>query len=187
VKQIDGKCFDSAETFRGVLSALVHRPHELLVGRWNWKSAVLSSICRGLIFLGVNLGAGWDAASGAMLAEFVYRASTAGFAGALTQAFRAARPRWAAAVAIPLCSHLIEFLIHWLRGTPNLRLSIGASLVFTVISTLFNLHAMRRGVLLVGRGSQSVAADMRALPMVIVTFMSSGFGLLAAPAPERGE
>lgn len=149
---------------------------------------MFSSLCRGLVFLLVNLSAGLEAASGAMLAEFAYRASTAGFAGALTQAFRAAEPRWAAAVGIPLLSHVLEFSIHWIRGTPNLRLSIGASLVFTVFSTLFNLHAMRRGVLVVGRGSKPLVADLRALPMVILTFVNSGLGLLpASVAPERTE
>jgi hypothetical protein len=36
------------------------------------------------------------AAEGAMLAEFVYRGITAGFYGALTQAFRKAAPVWKA-------------------------------------------------------------------------------------------
>ena len=41
---------------------------------WNWKSALYSSVLRGLIFFFANLTAGLHAAEGAMLAEFVFRA-----------------------------------------------------------------------------------------------------------------
>lgn len=121
------------------------------------------------------------------MAEFAYRASTAGFSGALIQAFRAAEPRWAAIALIPLSSYIAGALLHWLRGTPNLRASIGASLAFTVVASLFNLHAMRRGVMLVGTGSRPLSADMQALPMVIVTFVTSGMGLLPSRPPRRRE
>ena len=92
----------------------------------------MSSLWRGSIFLLVNLRSGPKAALGAMLAEFAYRGVTAGFYGALTQAFRSAQPRWLAILSIPAMSHTFEFLVHWLRGTPNLRSSIAASLVFTL-------------------------------------------------------
>lgn len=177
MKHIPEKCFNSADTFSGVLGSLLHDPHRHLMSRWNWKSAVLSSLCRAIVFLLVNLSAGLNAATGAMIAEFLYRVLTAGYSGALTQAFRHARPRWAAAATIPAVSHLLEFLLHWLRGTPNLRLSIAASLVFTVFSTLFNLHAMSRGVLTVGLGSKSLADDFRSLPLVFMTFLRSRLGL----------
>ena len=98
------------------------------------------------------------------------------------QNFRRAEPRWqasiAAGVGIPIFSHAIEFAIHSLRGTPNLRANILASVCFTVISTLFNLHAMREGVLVVGESGESIASDMRSLPKTIFTFVTSGFGWL---------
>lgn len=187
MKQIDAKCFGAHETFGAALAALFHEPRELLIRRWNWKSALFSSLCRAAVFLGVNWSAGPEAATGAMMAEFAYRACTAGFAGALTQAFRNAKPQWVAAMTIPVWSHVLEFLIHWLRGTPNLRLSIGASLIFTTFSTLFNLHAMRSGVLVVGRGSKSLLADMAALPMVVFSFVYTGMGLLPATGRDRRE
>jgi hypothetical protein len=154
-------------------------PGELLVRRWNWKSALFSSMIRALIFFFANLTAGWRAASGAMLAEFIYRGITAGFYGALTQAFREAEPQWAAGVAVmillPLVSHSIEISVHLLRGTPKLLTSLIASVCFTVISTLFNLYAMRRGVLVVGEGgSASVGSDMRRIPAMIGGFVACG-------------
>lgn len=176
------------QTPGGVLWSLLRDPIPLLIHRWNWKSALFSSTMRAAVFFFANLSSGLDAATGALTAEFLYRALTAGFYGALTQAFRQAEPRWAATVVVivgvPGVSHAIEFLVHWLRGTPNLRTSILASLCFTMFSTLFNLHAMRRGVLIVGSGEKTLAGDMRSLPETIWTFVASGFGLFPARSQE---
>jgi hypothetical protein len=171
-----------------VLRNLIRNPVPLLIRRWNWKSALFSSTMRAAVFFVANLSSGIEAATGALTAEFLYRALTAGFYGALTQAFRTAEPRWAATavviVGVPGVSHLIEFAVHWMRGTPNLRTSILASLCFTMFSTLFNLHAMRRGVLIVGTGEKSLAGDMRSLPETIWSFLASGFGLFPARRSE---
>jgi hypothetical protein len=43
---------------------------------------------------------------------------------------------------------------------------------FTVISTLFNYYAMRRGTMVVGANASSIGDDMRALPRVIGGFVS---------------
>lgn len=154
----------------------------MLIGGWHWKAALFSSLCRSLLFLFVNLRAGWRAALGAMAAEFVYRAFAAGFFGGVTQAFRDVTPRWHATIAVPLLvivtSHSIELLLHWARGTPKLGASIIASIIFTTISTLFNLHAMRRGVLVTGRDAGSLAADFRSMPKVVWTFLTDGPRLL---------
>src|SRR5262245_61427891 len=103
-------------TLLDVLKELWNSPAALLIELWNWKAAFFSSIIRALIFLFANLAAGWRAATGAMLAEFVYRAMSAGFYGALTQAFREVQPPIAAALAvaigIPAISHSIELSIH---------------------------------------------------------------------------
>jgi hypothetical protein len=149
---------------------------------WNWKSAFFSSTCRAAVFFFANLSHGFAAARGAMLAEFVYRALTAGFYGALTQACRKSAPRGRLVVllivGLPLGQHALEFAIHWVRGTPALKTSIISSIVFTVISTLFNLHAMRRGVLVAGHEGCSLVEDLRAIPATIISFLLSGFGLL---------
>jgi len=145
---------------------------------WNYKSALFSSTIRALLFLFANLRSGCHAASGAMLAEFLYRAVTAGFYGALTQSFRRVQPPWkgtlGALVVVPLVTHSIEFTIHYLRGTPNLKTSMIASICFTLVSTSFNLFAMRRGALVSGRGAWSIADDMRALPGLIADFLGAG-------------
>jgi hypothetical protein len=154
-------------------------PQGILVARWNWKSAIFSSLMRGGIFFTATASAGLSAALGAMYTELAYRSITAGFYGALTQNFRRAEPRWQASIAaglgIPVFSHAIEFAIHSLRGTPNLRANILASICFTAVSTLFNLHAMREGILVVGENAGSVSDDIRALPRAIFTFFISPF------------
>lgn len=160
---------------QAALRALIDSPGELLIRRWNWKSALFSSLLRGGLFFGVNLRAGMDAALAAMLAEFLYRAATAGFHGALTQSLRRVTPQWhgtvAAMVLLPVAGHSLEFLIHWARNTPVLGASIAASVAFTVLSTLYNLHAMRHGVLVTGAEGRSLLHDLSAIPRVTLTFL----------------
>jgi hypothetical protein len=57
---------------------------ESLVRRWNWKAAFMSAFIRAWIFFFANLTAGWRAAAGAMLAEYIFRGITSRFYGALT-------------------------------------------------------------------------------------------------------
>jgi hypothetical protein len=103
---------------------------------------------------------------------------TSGFYGAMTQAFSAARPAWlgsiAAVVVLPLVGHVIEFGVHYLGGTPNLRASVGASLVFTACSTLFQVFAMRRGALIVGDEGDTLARDLRRMPRLLAQFLVAG-------------
>ncbi len=165
-------------TLTSALRNLFTNPLEHLVRRWNWKAAFFSSIIRAAIFFCANLTAGWRAATGAMLAEFTYRAATSGFFGAMTANFRKVEPEWQAMIAVvilmPLASHSLEFALHYLRHTPNLKASIISSVIFTNISTLFNLYIMRRGTLVVGREGKSFGQDMRSIPRLIAGFVAAG-------------
>lgn len=162
-------------TVREVCAGLVRHPYLNLVSRWNWKSALLSSLLRGTIFFFTNLISGWHAAVGAMLAELALRATTSGFYGSITESFSEARPAWAATavamVALPCLAHSMEFLVHWLRGTPNLGLSIGSSVVFTMFSTAFNLYVMRHGVLLTSRKNRTLGEDLTQIPPLVLSFL----------------
>ncbi len=77
-------------------------------------------------------------------------------------------------IILPVLTHSLELAVHLARGTPKLFTSIVASVCFTAISTLFNLYAMRRGALVVGDGSSSVASDMRRMPRLIAGFVAAG-------------
>lgn len=161
-------------TARAVLVGFATRPMATLVRQWNWKSAVLSSIVRGGLFFAANLSAGPDAARAAFVTELCYRAVTAGFYGAMTQGFRRVEPAWLASLVamalLPASGHALEWLVHWMRGTPNLAASVGLSLAMTALSTAFNLYAMRRGALIVGDGSRTLAADLASLPALMAAF-----------------
>jgi hypothetical protein len=153
---------------------LLREPVQRLIWRWNWKSAVLSSLLRATLFFAVNLTAGLPAAFAAMRTELVFRAITSGFYGALTENFREAEPPWAAAITVmillPIANHSLEFLVHWLRGTRNLASSIVASVILTAFSTVFNLFVMRRGALIVGEGRKSLVSDLAQMPRLIGAF-----------------
>lgn len=160
-----------------VLTLVVRHPWRYVARRWNYKSAAMSSLIRAALFFAVNLSAGIGAAVGAMGAEFAFRFVTAGFYGALTQAFRRAEPERAATLAVvvllPLAGHALELALHWSRGTPRLAESIMASVALTALSTAFNLFAMRRGALIIGDGSRSLAQDLTRMPSLLASFLVS--------------
>lgn len=67
---------------------------------------------------------------------------------------------------------LAGIMLHGLRHTPHLKASIISSVIFTIISTLFNFYAMRRGTMAVGLGCASLGEDLRAMPRVIGGFLA---------------
>jgi hypothetical protein len=73
-------------TVRQAFLLLLRHPYKYLLQRWNWKSAVLSSLLRASLFFVTNLVAGLPAAIAAMKTELVFREITSGFYGALTEA-----------------------------------------------------------------------------------------------------
>src|ERR1700687_3753898 len=167
-----------APTVSDVFDGIVRHPVRHLIRRWNWKSALLSSLLRAGIFFFTNLIAGWHAALGAMLADVMLRSVTSGFYGAITESFSSARPAWAATaaamVALPFLAHSLEFVVHWLRGTPKLGFGSGASVIFTALSTAFNLYAMRRGILITSGNSKSLRHDLCQIPPLLFAFVLSG-------------
>lgn len=162
---------------RAVLWLLGRHPWQYVISRWNYKSAIVSSAWRAPMFFLTNLPAGLAAALGAMWAEFLFRFIAAGFYGALTQAFRRVDPPAAATVTVmvllPLLGHTMEFLVHWARGTPHLGASIAISVMFTALSTTFNLFAMRRGALITGDDSHSLWQDLARMPALMAAFLMS--------------
>lgn len=156
-----------------VVGALARHPIRELLWKWNYKAAVTSAATRGTIFFAATASVGLRAAIGALGAEIIFRFATAGFYGALTQAFRRVHPprvgSIAAMILLPVVAHGLEWLVHFSRGTPNLAAAITISIAFTILSTQFNLFAMRHGVLVVGeRDAASFARDLRRLPKLLL-------------------
>ncbi|MBI1357332.1 MAG: hypothetical protein GC160_23570 [Acidobacteria bacterium] len=185
---------EEGPTLGQALLGVLKNPYRNLLLRWNWKSAVTSSVVRAAIFFAVNLKAGQDAAITAFTIEFIYRAVTSGFYGSFTQALSEVRPNWqgvmGALVLLPIANHALEFVAHWAGGTEKLWLSILVSMCFTAISSSFHVFVMRRGLLTVGHGSQGLIADLIQMPKAVFLFITWPFtalwgALSASASPER--
>jgi hypothetical protein len=74
-------------------------------------------------------------------------------------------------IVLPALSHSLELAVHWWRGTPALGVSIAMSIVFTALSTSFNLFAMRHGAFVVGAGHRSLVSDLLSLPRLVARFV----------------
>jgi hypothetical protein len=161
-------------TIAEVLGEVVRHPVRHLVIHWNWKAAILSACMRAALFLAVNLPAGLGAGIRAMATEFLFRAIASGVFGSLTQVFSRAHHHWVALLILPALGHAAEYAVHSAAGTPRLASSIGASVAFSVLSTAFNLFAMRRGTLVVGPHQRTLREDLRKLPALVRDFVLLG-------------
>ncbi len=165
-------------TLAEAVAEIVANPWTRLVREWNWKSALFSSLIRGGIFFATNATAGVHAATGALMAEVAFGITTSGFYGSLVQVLRKVEPLWKAGLAVglmmPCILHTLEFAVHWNRGTPKIGLSLFVSVLFTIFSMLFNLYAMRRGVMVVGEGQRPLLQDLSLIPGVIAGFFATG-------------
>ena len=177
-----------APTLGEVLRDIARHPIRHLVVRWNWKSAALSSLVRASIFLLTNLPAGAGAGVRAMLTEFAFRTVMSGALGSVTQALAAARSNrhamLTAIVLLPAIGHAAEYIVHRAAGTPRLAQSMAASIAFSMLTTAFNLFAMRRGAFIVGDGRQSLGADLRGMPRLIGAFVGPAFRLVRRRHPH---
>jgi hypothetical protein len=202
IEQVWEKEFSVGDVFRNV----VHHPAQLIT-RWNWKSVVLAVVVRGLIYLSIYLisGENWTVTITAVLVELPFRVLTTGVAGAAVQSFRKAQPIWLTSIIVsimlPAFSHTVEFITHYSQekyfsdvlaaskdgGVTRLR-TFAISVLFSVISVLFNLYAMRNGVLLVGAGeaTQSLKNDLKRMPRLIGEFVIS-LPMLILSLAHRGK
>jgi hypothetical protein len=149
---------------------------------WNYKGAILSGVMRAPIFLATYLigKEGLRLALAAATVQFIFRFFFAGVGGALIQSFRRVEPPWKAILSImlllPLISHLLEFLIQLLFGyvtgtQDRTDEAILRSISFSIISALFTLFAMRRGIMIVGESeSKSLLNDISKLPVIVFHF-----------------
>jgi hypothetical protein len=126
---------------------------------------------------------------GALATEVAYCVATAGLYGSLVQSLKDAEPQWLTgvvlAVVIPALFQTAEYLLHWFRGTPHLRMAEIVSVILSGVSALFNWYAMRRGTLLVGGEGSSFGSDLGRLPRLIFGFLAVLPRKLASSAKRR--
>jgi hypothetical protein len=156
------------------LAGLIINPGRLLL-RWNWKTALLSACIRGSIFFVSSLGAGLEEAVSAMAVEAALFATLSGFYGALAETFRRAQPAWAATMTVmilmPAFNHTLEYVTHNANGTEKITAGVVISISLSILSAMFNLFAMRRGVLIVGNERASLIEDLRRMPRLVFDFV----------------
>jgi hypothetical protein len=121
------------------------------------------------------MGHGWRRVSLAMTVEAAFRIGTTGFFAAATQAFRNAGPNWLALLLMltgfPLLTLGLDGLLHAAMRTPNLMLGMIISLALSALASIFDWYIMRRGTLLVGEEASSFLEDLKALPLLILSFL----------------
>lgn len=162
-----------------------------IIARWNWKSALLGAILRASFYFTVYKASkeSWLVTLTAVLLELAFRFLTSGISGSLVQSFRRATPTWLATtivtISLPIFSHTVEFVTHYSQETffSNLlpasennsrQKTFAISVLFSVLSALFNLFVMRHGVLLVGAGEETKSfwSDMKRIPFLVVEFVA---------------
>lgn len=173
-----------------VFRNLLRHPWQLLT-RWNWKTALMGALLRASFYYTV-----YTASSESLLVtltavsvELVSRFISTGIAGAVVQSFRRSTPVWQAniivSILLPAFSHTVEFVTHYgqerflydiFAASENSarQRTFAVSVLFSVIAVLFNLFAMRHGVLLVGAGeeTQPLRSDVKRLPRMVGEFTS---------------
>jgi hypothetical protein len=175
-----------ADVFR---SLLMH-PAQMIT-RWNWKAALLGALLRASFYFSVYKAGreNWMVILSAVLVEFSFRFFTSGISGALVQSFRRATPAWLATlivtISLPVFSHTVEYIAHYTQETyfhsvlpasenNSRRIAFAVSVLFSVLSAMFNLFIMRHGVLLVGAGEEtkSLWSDIKKFPLLILEFVT---------------
>ena len=166
-----------------VFRYLVRHPIEMLILRWNWKAAVLSALLRAPIFFTAYIfkKEGLAIALGAMAAQMIFRTAFGGVNGAIIQSFSKVEPAWHAVLTVPIIlavfSHTMEYIVQTLydnyTGVNGKGKAIAVSILISAISAVFNLFAMRRGVLLVrDESQQSIWRDLKRMPWIALEFLS---------------
>lgn len=169
-------------TIVGVSNHLLHHPVQTVIHGWNWKAGLLSGVLRSPIFLAAYLSnkEGLSLALGAMLAQFIFRTFFGGVNGALIQAYSRVEPPWHAVLTVPIVlatfSHIVEFIVQYsydhAMGTTSGGKAITVSILISALSAVFNIFAMRRGVLLVkDKKQQSLWKDIKKFPLISAQFI----------------
>lgn len=165
---------------RGVLKYIVRHPFEILILRWHWKSALFSGLIRTFIFLIGYHNKGAEIALAAAGIQFAYRTIIGGMGGAVIQKGSKIEPPWHATITIPLIitviSHIFEYIIQVnfdnYYGTNLAGKTVIASIVISIMSAVFNLFLMRRGVMLVkDEQEKSIWKDFAYIPRLLFDFI----------------
>jgi hypothetical protein len=166
-----------AETVLSVTRTLFAHPIRTFIRQWNWKAGLLSGVFRAALF-SVAVIPRDPAALRGIAIQLAFRVAIGGLWGSLAQAFREAEPAWLAGVFVtallPAAVHLAEYFFLRAGHVSHIRAGMIASVSLSIISLLLNWGLMRRGLLLTGKGTESLAADFSRLPATLWDFVLAG-------------
>jgi hypothetical protein len=157
---------------------------------WNWKCALMSALARSVVYLLAMIHGGGHSRVAVVAVEMGYVTLTAGlWAGLQQRALGLRSPvkgNLAIVVLVPGLAQLFDYLAHRATGATAPTHATFAVCVFTLLSALFHLHVMRRGVFLTGQG-RSLADDFRCIPRLVAGFVLRPLALVSAPAMKLVE
>jgi hypothetical protein len=153
--------------FRTVLSASC----------WNWKCALMSATVRSCVYLAAMAHGGAHSRLAVAAVEMAYVTLTAGFYAGLQQQALGLRSRilgdLTIVIGVPGFSMTLDWFVHHITGATAGGRATLAVCLFALVSALFHLYVMRRGVFLTGHQSRSLAEDFRRIPRLAASFVAA--------------
>lgn len=150
---------------------------------WNWKCALLSATVRSLVYLAAMARSGPQGRIAVIGVEMAYVTLTAGIYAGMQQRALSLRSRFCGnlivVLGVPGLAQFLDWLTHRAVGPAAPPRAIVAAGIFTVVSALFHLHVMRRGVFLTGDAGRTLADDFRRMPRLVLDFVLRPHVLLA--------
>jgi hypothetical protein len=156
---------------------------------WNWKCALLSATARSVVYVAAMAHSNPRGGLAVVAVELIYVSLTAGLYAGLQQRALGFRSRLlgnlTVVVAVPGFAQLLDWFAHRAAHAAVPGRAITAVCVFSLISAIFHLHVMRRGVFITGSTGQTLAADFRRMPMLVAEFLLRPVTILSG-FPARG-
>lgn len=136
----------------------------------------MSATVRSLVYLAAMVHSSTHGSLIIVVVEMAYVTATAGLYAGLQQRALALRSRLLGnlciVVAVPGLAQLFDWLTHRAVGPAAPARALIAASVFTLVSALFHLHVMRRGVFLTGAAGRTLADDFRRIPRLVLAFVA---------------
>ena len=135
----------------------------------------MSATVRSLVYLVALARSGSQGRLVIIAVEMAYVALTAGVYAGMQQRALSSRSRWLGnllvVLGVPGLSQFFDWVTHRAVGPNAPTRAIVAASLFTLVSALFHLHVMRRGVFLTGEAGRSLADDFRRIPRLVLDFV----------------
>jgi len=171
----DSSVPESINVWQATVRVVTH-PWRVFVLDWNWKAAVLSAVFRAVLYGFAAVPRGPGAMRGVWI-ELGFRILVGGFWGSLLQAYRGARPAWLAGtfavLVLPAGAHTLEYMALKAGGATHIGAGMFMSILVSVGSLLINWLLMRKGLLVTGEGTATLADDLRRLPSALAEIFTA--------------